>query len=197
MSETLIRLYSEPTITKARHVGYSVRMVAEIAAHYDDAVDTGDFRLARCMLDAFYVHVRLLADFLLRTPRGEDFAPGDFGVSWNPPTGPGAQRLTAAWDIASKHVVHFGGRRVPTGPGNPSEFRVDGAHFRQLAEDAVTVFSTFVDEVAKVTPPWTRGTGALIPNRERDPKGWQARARAEALRELRTALSGAQADLEG
>lgn len=179
---------------RAQHVGYSVRMVAEIAAHYNEALDASDFRLARCMLDAFYVHIRLLAEFLLRAPKKEDFAPADFGVVWTSPSGPGADRLNEAWEVASKYVVHFGGRRVPSSD-DASAFIVDGAHFRQLADDAVGLFSAFVDAMAATTPEWTRGAGALIPNPVTDPDGWLGRARAEALRELRDSLAEAKADL--
>lgn len=170
-------------------------MVAEIAAHYNEAVDASDFRLARCMLDAFYVHIRLLAEFLLRAQRKGDFAPADFGVSWTSPSGPGADRLNEAWEVASKYVVHFGGRRVPGSEDDASAFIVDGAHFRQLADDAVGLFSAFVDVLAATTPDWTRGAGALIPNPDSDPEGWLGRARAEALRELRDSLAEAKAEL--
>jgi len=124
VSENFRRLYSHPTYVKAQHVGYSVRMVADIAAHYNEALDVLDLRLARCMLDAFYVHIRLLAEFLLRTPKGGDFDPADFGVSWTAPAGEASERLDDAWDVASKYVVHFGGRRVPENPDGLAEFNL-------------------------------------------------------------------------
>jgi hypothetical protein len=195
MPDNFTRLQIAPTLVRARHVGYSVRMVAEIAAHYDAALDASEFRTARCMLDAFYVHIRLLAEFLIRTTKGADFGPAEFGITWEAPEGAAATRLDEVWDIASKYVVHFGGRRVPKSVDELSQFTVDGPYFRQLASDALELYSVFVDEVANATPEWTKGAGALIPNPESDPEGWQARARADALRELRSARDAARREL--
>lgn len=191
---TLLQLH--PTYVRAQHVGYSVRMVAEIAAHYDDAVDGPEPLTALCMLDAFYVHIRLLAEFLVRKTKGGDFGPADFGVIWEAPASSAATRLSDVWDVASKHVVHFGGRRVPASLDDAKELTVDGGYFRQLAGDALDLFSGFVDDVAHATAEWTNGAGAQIPDPERDPEGWQARARADALRELRSSLDEARAELE-
>lgn len=131
------------------------------------------------MLDAFYVHIRLLAEFLLRTTKGGDFGPADFGTTWEAPEGAAATRLDEVWDVASKYVVHFGGRRVP----------------RRLAGDALELYSVFVDAFADAAPERTRGAGALIPDPESDPEGWQARARTDALRELRSAREAARREL--
>lgn len=195
MPDSFTRLQLDPTLVRARHVGYSVRMVAEIAAHYDEALDSSEFRTARCMLDAFYVHVRLLAEFLVRTTKGGDFGPADFGITWAAPEGAATARLGDVWDVASKYVVHFGGRRVPKRPEDASEFTVDGSYFRQLAGDALEVYSVFVDAVAAVTPDWTKGGGALIPDPVADPDGWRARTRSDALRELRSARDEAPNEL--
>ena len=195
MSDNFTLLFTHPTYVKAQHVGYSVRMVADIAAHYDEALNALELRLARCMLDAFYVHIRLLAEFLLHKTKKGDFGPADFGVEWKAPIGEASERLDDAWEVASKHVVHFGGRRVPESLDDRAEFKVEGASFRQLAGDAIELYSTFVDAVATTTTEWTKGAGALIPDPKRDPEGWQARARAEALRELRDSISEAQAEL--
>jgi len=74
-------LMSSPGGRYAEHVAYSVHMLGDIAAGYDDAVDREQFLHARCMIDAFYVHLRLLADFLIRGTKGHDFGPEDFGVA--------------------------------------------------------------------------------------------------------------------
>jgi len=195
MPDSFTRLQLDPPLVRARHVGYSVRMVAEIAAHYDEPMDSSEFRTARCMADAFYVHVRLLAEFLVRTPKGGDFAPADFGIAWEAPGGAATARLGEGWDVASKYVVHFGGRRVPKCPDDASEFTVGGPCFRQLAGDALEVYSVFVDAVAAVTPDWTNGGGALIPDPVPDPDGWRARTRSDALRELRSARDEARKEL--
>ena len=90
MPESFTRLFSEPTIVQSQHVAYSVDMVSAIAANFDagvDALSAVDASLGPCMLDAFYVHIRLLADLLVRPTGAKDFGPADFVVEWTPPLG--------------------------------------------------------------------------------------------------------------
>jgi hypothetical protein len=48
-------------------------MLGDVAGSYSSAVDATDFRLARRMLEAFYVHLRLLAEFLVKPTNHKDF----------------------------------------------------------------------------------------------------------------------------
>ena len=193
MSENFRRLFSQPLVVRSQHVAYSVAMVADIATNYDAALDALDMLLARSMLDAFYVHIRLLAEFLVRKTSDKDFGPADFGIAWDRPESEASRRLDDAWEVASKYVVHFGHRRVPTDIDDLAEFTVDGAYFRQLATDALDVYATFVEAVVEHTPEWREG--ARIPDPDHEPKAWLARVRTEALRELRTAEEDARAKL--
>lgn len=191
-----MRLFSQQPVARSLHVAYSVEMVAGIAVNFDAAVkslEALDVVLAPCMLDAFYVHIRLLADFLVRTTSAKDFGPADFGVAWAPPESEAAGRLDEAWDVASKNVVHFGRSRVPANTDDPTEVTVDGAHLRQLATDALEVYTSFVEAVAERTPEWTEG--ARIPDPDREPEAWDARVRAEVIRELRLAEEEARTKL--
>lgn len=74
MSSAAERLSSSPEIRLAQHLAYSVDMIGEIAAGFDQAVDREEFGCARSMIDAFYVHIRLLAEFLVRGTKKLDFA---------------------------------------------------------------------------------------------------------------------------
>ncbi|HZL05793.1 MAG TPA: hypothetical protein VFE45_10320 [Coriobacteriia bacterium] len=194
MSENFRLLHTHPDYVRAQHVGYSVRLVADIAAHYNDALDALDTLKSMCMLDAFYVHIRLLTEFLVRTQGSRDFRPEDFGVDWSAPVGESADRLLATWDVASKHVVHFGQRRLPSASDDKREFTVNAAHFRLLVTDAFGFYATFVDAVAATAPAWSRG--ALIPDPAREPEDWAARVRSDVVRELREAQAYAQRSLE-
>lgn len=193
MSDNFRRLFSQPLVVRSQHVAYSVEMVADVAANYNAALDALDMLSARCMLDAFYVHIRLLAEFLIHKTSAKDFGPADFGIAWDRPESEAAGRLGEAWDVASKYVVHFGHRRVPTDIDDLAEFTVDGAYFRQLATDALEVYTTFVKALAEHAPEWREG--ARIPDPDHEPDAWLARTYAEAIRELRAAERDARAKL--
>jgi hypothetical protein len=77
MSVNLLGLISSPERRHAQQLAYSVEMVGDIASSYDGALDRHEYAFARCMLDAFYVHVRLLADFLVTRTDRKDFGPAD------------------------------------------------------------------------------------------------------------------------
>jgi len=193
MADNFRKLQTEPLVVRSQHVAYSVKMVADIAHGYDQALDTDDFVLARCMLDAFYIHIRLLADFLLRPTQGRDFGPDDFGITWVAPTGEGSDRLLEAWGVASTYVVHFGGPRIPTGPEGLEPFKVGGQHFRDLAADALAIYAQFVNEVQTKAPPWNGG--ARIPDPDTEPDAWNARVHGDAVGILRAAQADAVATL--
>ncbi len=131
----------------AYQLSYSMRMITEIPGAYSDAVDSGHDLFARSMIDAFYVHIRLLADFLVRKTSDKDFGPADFSIAWARPESEAAQRLNQYWDIASKYVVHFGHPRVPDNPEELEPFNLSSAWFAAMAKDALTVLSVFIQAV--------------------------------------------------
>lgn len=185
MRSRLHALMESPEIRRSQHVAYSVSMLGDIASTYDAAVDADDFQLARCMLDAFYVHLRLIADFLVRQTQKRDFGPSDFGVSWVPPNSLEAQVLLGHWKVASTYVVHFGRPRVPENLADLDAFRIGGAEFRRMAGDVLSVFRQFLASVEERASPWSHGP--RIPDPGTDPEGWQQRVLAEVAFILRTA----------
>lgn len=144
MSDNFTDFSTEPRVRRAMQVSYSVEIVADIAAGYDEMVDREEWLAARCMLDAFYVHIRLLADFLTRPTKSIGFGPTDFGGGWTAPAGAASDRLAAAWEVASKYVVHFGHPRVPDDVRTLTNFEVSGTAFRDLAMYALDLFAAFV-----------------------------------------------------
>ncbi|MPZ63112.1 MAG: hypothetical protein GEU93_17845 [Propionibacteriales bacterium] len=130
---------------------YSMRMITEIAEAYDDAVDNNQDLCARSMLDAFYVHIRLLDDFLVKpTKSPKDFGPFDFGVTWEIPTTDAARRLLDHWEVASKYVVHFGHPRVPDDVGDLEPFEIGSKFFVAMAKNALTVMEPFINAVEEL-----------------------------------------------
>jgi hypothetical protein len=162
-------------------------MIGEIAAGFDQAIDQEEFLCARSMIDAFYVHIRLLAEFLVRGTNKLDFGPRDFGVKWSTPTTAAAERLCEHWRVASTYVVHFGGARVPQSPGGLDAFQISGRRFSAMSADALAVFEDFLQAFDAQRPPWE--DGARIPNADKEPEAWAARVLADASRLLRDALA--------
>jgi hypothetical protein len=184
MKDFLHLLFTAPEHRYANNVGYSVDMISAIAHGYDDAVDRGDFLAAAAMVDAFYVHIRLLGDFLVRDTNKNDFGPAELGVTdWTPPTTDEAKRLNECWVTASKYVVHFGRPRVPENLSDLQSFDVNGAAFRGMARDALTVFALFLRDLLAVTPAWAGG--ARVPDRDREPREFETRLLFERTERMR------------
>lgn len=95
-------------------IGHSLNMIAELP-HYTHDPDVPAV-LRAAALDAFFVHLRLLVEFLITKPRSDrppvisrwDYAKG-FGLD-----NALRERLQAASDFANVHVAHFNAGRVPT-----------------------------------------------------------------------------------
>jgi hypothetical protein len=185
VASNFYELMSSPEVRRAQQIAYSVQVVSDLAANYDDTLDRGEFAFARAMLDSFYVHVRLLADFLVKRTHDLDFGPRDFGVDWAPSETPAAVRMIEYWAVASKYVVHFGRPRVPENLEDLQAFRVSGEHFRLMATDALEVFDQFVGEVESSALDWH--DGSLIPDPVAAPERWASRLRAEQATLLRSA----------
>lgn len=194
MSTNFEALMASPGRRRAEQVAYSVHMLSDIAVNYDKTVDSGEFTHARCMIDAFYVHLRLLADFLVKETSGLDFGPSDFGIEWTKPNTEEALRLADYWKQASKYVVHFGRPRVPEDLDDLAAFEVNGPALRAMTGDALAVVRRFVAILEADAAAWTGG--ALIPDPAADPAGWQLRVHADQAGVLRSALDATQQCLE-
>jgi hypothetical protein len=93
----------------AAYVAESLDMVGGLPGRF---AEQRDGMVTNACLEWFLVHMRLLAEFLVRRPAGKDFTANDF--SWEKPTSEAAARLgSELWTIASEQVVHFSRRRVP------------------------------------------------------------------------------------
>ena len=151
----------------AYQVEYSIRMIADIPGAYNRMLDARQELCARAMLDAFYVHIRLLADFLIRRTKNLDFGPSDFGVPWQAPNSAEAQRLSGHWDVASKYVSHFSRDRVPSDLDSLNAFPVGATFFVEMARDAIAVVGSFVRALESELPDSTCQSGPATLLRER------------------------------
>jgi hypothetical protein len=131
----------------ADQLAFSMRMITEIPVTYNATIDSGQSLQAVSMIDAFYVHLRLLGDFLVKPTKRFDIGPNDFGVIWTIPTSEAAARLSNYWQVASKYVVHFGQARVPEQLVDLQSFEVNAQSMASMAEDALTVLASFIGTV--------------------------------------------------
>lgn len=149
---------------QAYQVNYSVVMTSSIASEYDATVDGNHLTAAASMVEAFWVHIRLLAEFLTKDLKDKDIGPADFGIAWDIPSSEEAMRLGEYWDIASKHVVHFGRPRVPHDLSELDVFEVNSEGFARTVIDALTVYSQFMVQLRAAYPPVP--TTEPLPNKQ-------------------------------
>lgn len=193
MSENYLALVQSPEQRRAHQVAFSVQVLSEIASNYNARIDGDDLLAASTMVDAYYVNIRLMSEFLCRSePPKADFGPRDFGVDWVPPDLPAVERLCALGDVASKYVVHFSSRRVPDSLEGMKLFPVSEHDFRTGVEAVLEIYDRFVAAV-EATVDWSHD--ARVPDRRSDPDGWAAANRAGMARVLRQALSAARTAL--
>lgn len=154
MTGTFRDRVNAPEMRYAYQLTYSMHMIGEIASRYRAAQDSDDLLPAMAMLDAFYVHLRLVAEFLTRPTTGRDFGPKELGIDgWVPPDTQAATRLGLYWDRASKYVVHFGHPRVPENLEELRTFEVGATALKAMARDAFEVLGILVAQLeARVNP---------------------------------------------
>lgn len=182
MGDSVSAMGTSVAVRQAQHVNYSVVLVSSIASEYDATVDADHLTAAASMVEAFWVHIRLLAEFLTRDAKGNDIGPGDFGIEWVIPTTDAAVRLGQYWEFASKHVVHFGRPRVPRDLTELDVFEVSSGRFTDMAVDALTVYATFVAQLRTAYPPVA--ATEPIPNSVRQPEEWRDRLLRDRSRVL-------------
>ncbi len=131
---------------RAVQVAHSLNVIAELPRYVDDA---GAFPvgLRVAAIDAFFIHLRLLIEFLIKKPdphhpaiHRDDYAGGfhlgsvDQGLY---------RRLSTDFDFASQHVAHFSLNRLPTEESVGVDY-VDAARLRAHAEDVFRAMDAFI-----------------------------------------------------
>ncbi|MGW4138835.1 hypothetical protein ACWELV_18940 [Streptomyces mirabilis] len=93
-------------------VDFAVDQVEQLAPLLPDGDGLNDVVRAACM-ESFLVNVRLLAEFLTRDPDPRDWRARDFVHGWTSQNTEATDRLTDAWTLASRHVMHLSKDRTP------------------------------------------------------------------------------------
>jgi hypothetical protein len=148
---------------KAMQVGHSLNMVAELPNYVDDVAFPVGLRVAA--VDAFFVHLRLLAEFLVKKRdqhhpaiHRDDFAPGFHLASVDSNL---YQRLDTAFELASRHVAHFSVDRVPDEKASGVQ-AVDAASLRRLAGDAFGAVAAYIKHARTTGSPYAEEFARLL-----------------------------------
>jgi hypothetical protein len=124
------------------HLGWTLLSVRDLLRYASDEAEwETDFTVAAGCRDAFYMHVRTVAEFFVRFPRG-DWTARDYLPSWTPPSDLAA-RLDAQWWIATKHITHMSRKRVPA-VDNFVRSDTSLVGLTAIAMDCYRVMATFV-----------------------------------------------------
>lgn len=114
-AHAIIRDVTTPELkrTRLRQVGHSLNMIAELPRYVQDPRVSYGLQVAA--VDSFFVHQRLLIEFLVRRQAQNDIHRDDYTTGFSLQTiDPGlAAKLDGEWELASRHVVHFSDYRVP------------------------------------------------------------------------------------
>jgi hypothetical protein len=129
----------------AKQVGHSLNVIAELPRYVDDAAFPVGLRVAA--IDAFFIHLRLLIEFLIKKPdrahpaiHRDDYASGFSLGSVDPAL---YRSLSSDFDFASQHVAHFSLNRVLTEESAGVEY-FDAARLRSCAADVFGAMEAFI-----------------------------------------------------
>jgi hypothetical protein len=127
-------------------VGHSLNMIAELP-HYAYNPDVPK-ALRAAAFDAFFMHLRLLIDFLITKPRRDRppvISRWDYvqGVHLDEPL---RQRLQAASQFASVHVAHYNADRVQ-GPQSPVSLAPDRSELDAHRDDVFAAMAVIVERL--------------------------------------------------
>lgn len=99
------------------HAVHAMSMVRDLPRYaHDSQAEVPDVVRAAC-LEAFFMNVRLIAEFLVRTPKKLDFSAASIVGEWTTEESAAVDRLRDQWWIvASRHVAHFSRERIAADP---------------------------------------------------------------------------------
>jgi hypothetical protein len=124
---------------RGTQVAHSLNMIAELPDYVDDA--TIPLALRAAAVDAFFIHLRLLIEFLIKPRDRRLIHRRNYTRHFHVEEALHG-RLNADYDFASRHVAHFNAERVPAAD-SPIFEPVDCARLRGHADDAFAAMSAF------------------------------------------------------
>lgn len=136
------------TRRRAVQVAHSLNVIAELPQYVEDAVFPVGLRVAA--VDAFFVHLRLLIEFLAKKPDSrhpaihrDDYASGfNLGSVDSVLYG----RLITDYGFASQHVAHFSLERLPAEESAGVDY-VGPARLCARAEDVFGAMRAFIQHM--------------------------------------------------
>lgn len=130
-----------PKARQAGAIGHSLTMIAALP---EERASTNSLVAQFACLEAWFVHMRLLAEFLGISGRGsnKDFSCESFGWS-----GAEDEVLNDIWVIASQHVVHFSVQRTPERVRDLEPFNESLSNLRMLTWRMLGFAETFVEHL--------------------------------------------------
>ena len=124
---------------RGTQVAHSLNMIAELPDYVDDA--TIPLALRAAAVDAFFIHLRLLIEFLIKPRDRRLIHRRNYTRHFH--TGEALRsRLNADYDFAGRHVAHFNAERVPAAD-SPIFEPVDCARLRSHADGVFAAMSAF------------------------------------------------------
>ena len=143
----LEEIWDDPQFRMASYFSASLEMIGGLPNRW---ATVRDGLVRNACLEAFFVHVRLLSEFLVRRPPEKDFSARDF--LWPAPTSEAAMRLGGKWfQEPSQHVVHFSRRRVPDQRADIQIIEDIEAYMREAADDVFAVAEEFVTALERAS----------------------------------------------
>jgi hypothetical protein len=124
---------------RGTQVAHSLNMIAELPAYVDDRAIPVALRAAA--IDAFFIHLRLLIEFLIKRRDNRAISRHDYVKDFGLEPGLRSQ-LSADYEFASRQVAHFNTERVPA-EDSPVFQPVDGDRLLHHADDVFAAMSAF------------------------------------------------------
>ena len=138
-----------PEVRQVLHVNHSLYMASalpsRVAAAADSVIEDG-------LLEAWLVHVRAMAEFLLVHPANakKDFSAADFG--WDGVTTIDTKPLADVWEVASAHLMHMSKQRVPNDLDALGSFDRSPAALAETSRIVLDLADEFVAAIAQQHP---------------------------------------------
>jgi hypothetical protein len=133
------------TRRRAVQVAHSLNVIAELPQYVEDPVFPVGLRVAA--VDAFFIHLRLLIEFLIKKPdsRHPAIHRYDYASGFNLGSVDSALyfRLDTGYDFGSQHVAHFSLERLPAEESAGVDY-VSTARLRAYAGDVFEAMRAFI-----------------------------------------------------
>jgi hypothetical protein len=139
--EAFTKLFG-PEAQMEQQAHFAVQMVSALPGLIA-AEELHPFAQVAC-LESFFINVRLMADFLVRTTDRRDFGAVTLLPDWVPTPSDAADRLrTKWWPLASQLVAHFSMERIQVDTSEPVDYVGSTEDLEVMRDDVLSVWHTW------------------------------------------------------